>query len=225
MERDSVLSHSVRTLPVVPTVGNCFSLLSHGWSPENGLCDFRVKVSATREDRDVFFVSRVSRYRSRVNLIEVNGKDSMTFLWHENLTLYMPPISFPVDSQSRFCDGPTSGRLIRPDARMNSIPDPAVLRSLIDCSFGYQRDHEIKNPHDPIVTAVLHDLFPKSLHVITRNRRLTGAGRRKMSSLDPKSFERLMNSLSSWLTGKRVDERFPLIRLPLEPLPLAERHS
>src|SRR5690606_10864562 len=135
------------------------------------------------------------------------------------------PISFPVDSQSRFCGGPASGRLIRPDARMNSIPDPAVFRSLINRSFGYQRDHEIKNPHDPIVTAVLHDLFPKSLHVIARNRRLTGAGRRKMSSLDPESFKRRVNSLPSWLRRERVDERFPLISLPLEPLPLAERHS
>src|SRR5690606_5476482 len=86
-----------------------------------------VKIETFAEDPKVPFVTRVSRDRASVHLISVERDQDVTLFREKDPPFLVTALPLAVHREPRRRDRPASGRLKRPDARVNSITDPARL--------------------------------------------------------------------------------------------------
>src|SRR5690606_2502009 len=107
-----------------------------------------VKIETFAEDPKVPFVTRVSRDRASVHLISVERDQDVTLFREKDPPFLVTALPLAVHREPRRRDRPASGRLKRPDARVNSITDPARLSRLIHRPLADDRDDQVENPED-----------------------------------------------------------------------------
>ncbi len=149
----------------------------------------------------------------------------MTFFGYEDPALDMPTAMLTENGEARIGHRPTSGSLVRPDIRMNTIIDPAVISRLIDRSFRHELTHQIKDANETVGSSVTDHSFPKLLHLLPAYRICSLVGTWEMFVSDTLFTKGVHDGLFTLITSKRIGVRFNHIRLTLVMLSTTERHS